>query len=398
MTDPLSELKPKNIYEIYGLSGNPFPATPAASPAGYDFFPEIRQEELKEIKDKFLEPSFSGEPVNLWVVGTRGAGKSVILLYVKEVVNNRYGDDHLAIFVFSPRAGLTGIFGDLLSDLEKGGVLARLSARLCQTVIAKNPTLINEQVDETDLTEDIDYYRRLFQEDRLDVKELTKEVKSYVFERFPYVDLKIVDPVISYIVDPLGSIETLRRKRSGDILNSLIGLFHLFHLGGYTMIYLLIDQLEQAWGKWTRRQKNRFAIDVRELVVRSKPLLSVEMTMNEEIEQDIRVNYPALLRPLPMIPQTTVRVKLFDFPKIKDLIEWYLNKKRVSSDSSGLTPFDEGAIREIYERTARNTSRIITRCHGILRTCAQRKIEKITKEVLERQMLLGKLAEGAPRT
>jgi len=288
LTDPLFELKPKNIYEIYGLSGNPFPATPAASPAGFDFFPEIRQEELQEITDKFLAPSFSGEPVNLWVVGTRGVGKSVILLYVKSVLNERYGDDHLAIFVFSPHAGLAGIYRDLLSDLEKEGILARLSARLCQTVIAKNSTLIDKHVDETDLTEDIDYYRRLFQEDRLDVRALTREVKSHVFERFPYVDLKIVDPVISYIVDPLDSIETLRRKRSADILDSLIGLFHLFHLGGYTMIYLLIDQLEQAWGKWTRRQKVRFAIDVRELVVRSKPLLSVEITMNEEIEQAVK--------------------------------------------------------------------------------------------------------------
>ena len=389
MTDPLFELKPKNIYEIYGLLGNPFTATPAASPAGFDFFPEIRQEELQEITDKFLAPSFSGEPVNLWVVGTRGVGKSVILLYVKSVLNERYGDDHLAIFVFSPHAGLAGIYRDLLSDLEKEGILARLSARLCQTVIAKNLTLIDKHVDETDLTEDIDYYRRLFQEDRLDVRALTREVKSHVFERFPYVDLKIVDPVISYIVDPLDSIETLRRKRSADILDSLIGLFHLFHLGGYTMIYLLIDQLEQAWGKWTRRQKDRFAIDVRELVVRSKPLLSVEITMNEEIEQDIKVNYPALLRPLPMNPENTVRVKLFDFPKIKKLIEWYLNKKRIDSGSAGIAPFDEPALREIYERTVRNTSKIITRCHGILRTCAQRKIKKITKKVLEQQMMLG---------
>jgi len=238
------------------------------------------------------------------------------------------------------------------------------------------------------LTEDIGYYRQLLQEDSLDIALLTKEVKSYVFERFPYVDLKIVDPVMKYLADPLNSVETLRRKRPADILESLIGLFHLLHLGGYTMIYLMIDQLEQAWGKWTKRQKNRFAIDVRELVVRAKPLLSVEITMNEEIAEDVKYNYPALLRPLPMNPETTVRVKLFDFPNVKKLIEWYLNKKRVDSKVTGLMPFDEQAIREIYERTARNTSRIIERCHGILRACAQKKIERITKKILEQQKFL----------
>ncbi|MCW3985324.1 MAG: ATP-binding protein [Candidatus Bathyarchaeota archaeon] len=395
MTDPLFELKPKNIYEIYGLSGNPFPATPAASPAGFDFFSEIRQEELKEIKDKFLAPSFSGEPVNLWVVGPRGVGKSVILLHVKSVLNERYGDDHLAIFVFSPRAGLAGIYKDLLSNLEKEQILARLSARLCRNATDRNPALISRQGDKTELTEDIGYYRQLLQEDRLDIDALTREVKSHVFERFPYVDLKIVNPVMEYIVNPLNSIETLRRKRSADILDSLIGLFHLLHLAGYTMIYLLIDQLELAWGKWTKRQKDRFAIDVRELVVRAKPLLSVEITMNEEIEQDIKVNYPALLRPLPMNPQTMVRVRLFDFPEIMKLVEWYLNKKRVDPDLSGLAPFDELALREIYERTARNTSNIINRCHGILRNCAQNKIKEISKEVLEEHMLLGEPIEGA---
>jgi hypothetical protein len=393
LTDPLFELKSKNIYEIYGLSGNPFPATPVASPAGFDFFPEIRHEELEEIRDKYLAPSFSGEPVNLWVVGPRGVGKSVILLYVKSVLNQRYGDDHLAIFVFSPHAGLAGIYRDLLSDLEKEQILARLSARLCRNALDKNPALLGKKFDKAKLTEDIDYYRRLLQEDSLDMELLTKEVKSHVFEMSPYVDLKIVDPVIEYLADPLNSIETLRRKRSTDTLESLIGLFHLLHLGGYTMIYLMIDQLEQAWGKWTKKQKDRFAIDVRELVVRAKPLLSVEITMNEEIEQDIKYNYPALLRPLPMNPETTVRVRLFDFPKIKKLIEWYLNKKRVGPGITGLAPFDEQVLREIYEKTGRNTSSIITRSHGILRTCAQKGIGEITREVLEQQNLLGESIE-----
>jgi len=388
MTDPLFELKSKNIYEIYGLSGNPFPATPAASPAGFDFLPEIRQEELEEIKDKFLAPSFSGEPVNLWVVGPRGVGKSVILLYVRSVINSRYGDDHIAIFVFSPHAGLSGIYGDLLSDLEKERILDRLLARLCRIAIARKPELVEQPVDESQLSEDIDYYRNLLKEDRLDMSELTKETKSLLFQRFPYVDPKIVEPVMVYLRDPLESIEMLRRKRSSDILDALIGLFHLLHLSGYMMIYLLIDQLELAWGRWNKRQKDRFAIDIRELVVRTKPLLSVEITMNEDIEEDIKVNYPPLLRPLPMIPETTVQVKLFDFPKIEKLIEWYLDKKRVDTNMRDLAPFDEAAVQEIYVRNGRNTSRIITQCHVALRVGAQKKITSITKEILEKQIML----------
>ena len=67
---------------------------------------------------------------------------------------------------------------------------------------------------------------------------------------------------------------------------------------------------------------------------------------------------------------------------MKKLIEWYLDKKRVNENVGKLAPFDEEAVREIYERTVRNTFEILSECHGLLTYAAQNKIKLITKELV----------------
>jgi len=175
-------------------------------------------------------------------------------------------------------------------------------------------------------------------------------------------------------------IEDLKKVKAADKLSYLIGLVHLIHLAGYKMIYLFIDQLEMGWDKWTRVQKTRFAIDIRELVVRTKPLLSVEITCNEDIISDLETNYPQLLRPLPKKPYTSVYVGFFNLPSVKKLVEWYLDKKRIDKNIGELAPFDEEAVKEIYERTARNTHEILSACHGLLDYAAKHQIKLITKQ------------------
>jgi len=383
-TEWFEPLKAKeNQFAIYGLTSNPFPAIPVATPSGYDFNDKIRVRELEEIRDKFLAPSMQEEPMNLWVIGPMGLGKSVLLLRVHETINNRFGDNYIALYIYSPVAGVASIYSDFVNDLVMGR-LEEVVTRLARVAIKRSPNLINrEKIEETQKTrrETFKSLREAIAEGVLDLEGVIDEIKKYVFEKFPYLDTKIVGLLMEYLRSP-ESIEDLKNVKSADKLNYLIGLIHLLNLAGFRMIYLFIDQLEMGWGKWTRTQKDRFAIDVRELVVRTKPLLSVEVTCNEDIISDLETNYPQLLRPLPKKPDREVYVGSFNFPGVKKLIDWYLDKKRVDKNFAELAPFDEEAVRQIYERTARNTFEILSACHGLINYAAQHQIKLITKELV----------------
>lgn len=387
--EPLKEKE--NPFAIYGLTGNPFPAQPVASPSGYDFNEKIRVRELEQIRDKFLAPSMQGEPMNLWVIGPMGLGKSVLLLGVRDVINARFGDNAIAIYIYSPIAGVSSIYTDFVNDLVMGR-LGEVLARLARLALKRNPKLLNrEKTEETQKTrrETFKSLSEAITEGALDLDGVIDEIKKVIFEKFPYLDTKIVGLLMEYLRSP-ESFEDLRNVKPADRLSYLIGLVHLLHLAGFRMIYLFIDQLEMGWGKWTKTQKDRFAIDVRELVVRTKPLLSVEVTCNEDIISDLETNYPQLLRPLPKKPDREVYVGPFNFPAVKKLIDWYLDKKRVDKNFAELAPFDEEAVREIYERTARNTFEILSACHGVLNYAAQHGIKLITKE-----LIIEHLAEAA---
>jgi hypothetical protein len=377
------KLKAKeNPFEIYGLTGNPFPAQPVASPSGYDFNEKIRVRELEEIRDKFLAPSMQGEPTNLWVIGPLGVGKSSLMLHVQHIINTKFGDNCMALYIYSPIAGVASIYKDFIDNLISIG-LQNVVVRLAQKVIKVKPSLVEQkkvQRGQGSIYLTFESLRNAVTQGILDLDGVITETKKNLFEKFPYIDSRIAELVMEYLRAPEDSIEALRNVKSADKLNYLIGLVHLIRLAGFGMIYLFIDQLEMGWGKWTRTQKDRFAIDVRELVVRTKPLLSVEITCNEDIISDLEYNFPQLLRPLPKKPHTQVYVGVFNLPSVKKLVEWYLDKKRIDKNFGELAPFEEEAIKEIYERTARNTYEILVVCHGLLNIAAQRKEKLITKK------------------
>jgi len=367
----------ENIFEVYGLTGNPFPSQPVASLSGYDFNEKIRVRELEEIRDKFLAPSMQGEATNLWVMGPLGVGKSSLMMHVQDTVNNRF-DDYIAIYILSPVAGITSIYQDFIDNLIRVG-LEDMVTRLVTIALKANPSLIRKKKkssEEAQVT--FKSLRDALAEGMLDLDGVIEETKKLLFGKFPYVDSRIAEMVMEHLRAP-ESIEDLKKIKSADKLGYLIGLVHLIHLAGFNMIYLFIDQLEMGWGKWTKTQKDRFAIDIRELVVRTKPLLSVEITCNEDIISDLETNYPQLLRPLPKRPHTEVYVGLFNLPSVKKLIEWYLDKKRIDKNIGELAPFDEDAVKEIYERTARNTYDILCACNGLLNYAARHQTKLITK-------------------
>jgi len=389
------KLKEKeNPFEIHGLTGNPFPTQPVASLSGYDFNEKIRVRELEEIRDKFLAPSMRQEATNLWVIGPLGVGKSSLMMHVQDTINTRFGDNNIAIYILSPVAGIASIYKDFIDNLVRVG-LDNIVMRLVKSALKTKPDLMKKKESSTKKTQEtVKSLRDAISEGLLDFDGAIDETKKRLFEKFPYVDSRIVELLMEYLRAP-ELIEDLKNVKSADKLSYLIGLVHIIHLAGFKMIYVFIDQLEMGWGKWTKTQKDRFAIDIRELVVRTKPLLSVEVTCNEDIISDLETNYPQLLRPLPKKPHTEVYVGLFNLSSVKKLIEWYLEKKRKDKNLGELIPFDEDAVKEIYERTARNTYDILCACYGLLDYAARHQVKLITKQFVIEHMkeTTGPLAE-----
>lgn len=358
---------------------------------GAPFFEEVRKKELVEIRDKLISSALAGDPVNVWVIGEFGVGKSVLMSYVQSMINTRFKDDMLATFVLAPNAGITGIYDDAIADLRKTGALDRAISKVLIRILNSREGLIHGKKSEMkkiqqSLGENIETYRELAKTEVLVIKELVDAVIKEIRAKFPYVETKILSLIFQYVQDPEEAWTRLKGLRQTERLAGLVTLIHFLHFGGYKMICLFIDQLELGWLKWTRMQKDRFAIDVRELVVRTKPFLSVGVIANSDIMSDIETNYPTLLRPLPLNEERTVTVRKFSFTEVTKLVEWYLSQTRISKAEMGLAPFDEAAIRQIYEKMIRNTDRILVCCFDVLRFAAQNGVKAITAEVVQSRL------------
>lgn len=290
-----------NEYEFYGMTRNPFPATAIVGPEDYEskthFLDSLRRKELEQIITKYVRPTMQGETTNLWVEGDVGVGKSALMLHVQEVINTKYGNDFIALFIYSPEAGMKGILTDLISNMQRIG-FDRFIARLVKVAIQSNPKIVSSKKKPL-LREDLRDYKDLIKSGALEQQAVLSELKKMIFKKFPYVDLKFLDPLIDYISEPEDSIQKMKKTASTERLPLMIAFIHALNLAGYKTVFLMIDQLETGWTDWTKLQKDRFSIDVRELVVRTKPLLAVEVTTNSSILQDIETSWGTLLRPLP---------------------------------------------------------------------------------------------------
>jgi len=340
----------------------------------------------------------AGDPINVWVIGEFGVGKSALMSYVQSIVNSKFKDDLLGIFVYAPLAGITGIYDDAISDLRKTGALDRAISRVLYTVLGQHPGLLHAKKQDiakvrAKLDDSIETYKTLVEEGTILPGEILENVVKGIRAKFPYVETKILKHILGYISEPEEAWDQLKRVRTTERLPALVTLVHFLHYGGYKMILLFIDQLEAGWRKWTKLQRDRFAIDVRELVVRTKPFLSVGMITNNDIISDININYPTLLRPLPLTEERTVTVRKFSFAEVIKLVEWYLSRSRINRDTGELAPFDEDAIRQIYEKRFRNTDKILVSCYDMLRHGATSSVKVISADVVKSWLKEGSLSD-----
>jgi len=383
----------ENIFAIYGLSRNPFPSQELPEVTDISAYVKnvciaVREKELREIKEKFLDVAFGigeekGKATNLWVHGELGVGKSAIIIFVYNLLKEYKSDIVVPLYIVSPGNGIDDIFNDTVRQLG-GPFFTRLAQRLLAKILARHKDLIHSDDPEKVLekiSDDPSIISDLIQKGVLDTEELFQKALLELSEGHIYVDDRMIKLVLQTVTDYEKSWGSIKNYPKKDRLDGLVTLFYLFSQAGFRMTFLFIDQLEYSWRIWTKSKRDRFVMDVRELVQRSMPYLSVLCTSNTDLTEDIEVNHPTLLRPLPMTPGRVTVIRPLSKEQMRELVEFYLNLARISKKSPELYPFTESAIDFIYDRHNGVTGHVLAACFELLNYAARRKIEIIDEKV-----------------
>jgi hypothetical protein len=388
--------KEENIYAKFGLGRNPFP--PSQLPQVFDpsyvknVCIAVRERELSEIKEKFLEIAFGpadqpGRSTNLWIHGELGVGKTAIIYFIYDLLKEFKSDIVVSLYIVSPGNGIEDIYKATIDQLGKS-FFEKLGRKLVIKVIKDQKELIHGE-DPSQILEHLEAgasLSDLVQKKVLEQEELFRKAASQLSEGRMYVSDKMVHMILEMTINPEEVWESIKNFQKRDRLDGIVTMFYLFNRAGYKMTIMFIDQMESSWKIWGKQKKNRFTMDVRELVQRSIPYLSVLTTSNNELSEDVEINYPTFLRPLPRDPGKIVVVKKLKKELIRTLVEFYLVLGRISKKGPELFPFTETAVDVIYDEQAGVTGNILTSCFGILDYAARRNYdiidEKVAKEYL----------------
>lgn len=392
-----------NIYSKYGLSKNPFPTqqlpslNSRAEIAAYakNICTAIRTKEIHEIKEKFLDIAFGGEEqpgqaTNLWIHGELGVGKSAIILYVVNLLVEHKGDQVVPIFIEAPDSGISGVYRKTVSWLGQDQ-LEVIASRLIDTAIRKNGKnlITSDKPDKVlkgmqkAIEEKRNPFPDLVKQGALDPKTAIKQIKAELTHGHLFVEPSVIETILGIAFEPEDEFTELRDIAAKSMLDALVTLVFLIREAGYKMTLLFIDQLEYFWNSWGKTQRVRFINDIRELVQRSIPYLSVSCTSNNDVTEDIEVNYPTFLRPLPRGPQQVVVVRKLTKEQARTLVKFYLDKVRMSKGAGELYPFTEGGVDELYDWAEGRAGQLLDQCGRLLRTSAKAGKKPIDEKVVK---------------
>lgn len=395
----------KTIFSKYGLSRNPFPGQELPQVTDISAYVKnvcvaVREKELREIKEKFLDVAFGtgeerGKATNLWVHGELGVGKSAIIIFIYNLLKEHKSDIVVPLYIVSPGNGIDDIFDETVRQLG-GDFFTKLGQKLLAKTIALHEELIHSDKPKNvvkKIEEDSSNILTFIKKGMLDADELVQKAALELSEGHIYVDDKMIKLVLQTITDYEKAWSSIKNYSKKDRLDGLVTLFYLFSEAGFRMTFLFIDQLEYSWRIWGKSKRDRFVMDVRELVQRSMPYLSVLCTSNVDLTENIEVNHPTLLRPLPMNPGRVTVIKPLSKEQMRTLVEFYLDLARVSKKSPELYPFTESAIDFIYDKYNGVTGHILIACFELLYHAARQKLEIIDEEVAKNWYLQRKKVE-----
>jgi hypothetical protein len=368
-----------NPYSVYGLTENPFPAKalePVGSQAEVAQYAKrvstaVRKEEIREIENKFFRVILAPKPkaTSLWIQGEIGVGKTAILVYLCDLLSQKYTDLVKPVYIETPDSAISGIYDQTLKYLGRD-FLSDLSASLVCKVLQSDPELVRDDKPEAVVKKLARSQKpkkellNLLNGQRIDLDTVARVGTMNFGEGRLFIEDRFVNFILKFFSEEETFSERLREYPKSTRMNGLATLFYLVHLMGYKMTVVFMDQLEYVWTKITRHKRTALAIDLRELVQRSLPYASFLTTTNIDTTEDMRVNNPTIFRALPWDPQKFVEVAQLSPEKARELVIWYLNMARKKSRS--FYPFTEEAIDSVYEQEGRAVGRLLVSLQGIL--------------------------------
>lgn len=417
-------------YEKLGLSFNPFPSPGAAQAiealrsADIDvrvlqdkteveretsfFCEKIRKDEIGWLNDRFVYPLkglAKKRAFNMWVVGSKGVGKSALLKHVERQL--RTDEALLTMLVKLPTKGLTDIykmglrwvgsaFFSKLAHICYRAFFSQLSEDIWSKIIA-DPTksdLIKKILLETPeiirlLTfADVEQNIKILNEKGLDttdanVKTIKKEFSAWL-ETENQVNHRLAVILSEFLAEPVMQFKNLcnvSKSEMVDVLTCTVQLSSKF-LGTRAAI-VVVDEIEIPWNDLPTKAKESFTYEIRQIVELSGGRIKIVMTWTMELAEELKT-YKHLLDVMPFIPKVNVLdVQPLGLEQAMDLVATYLEKARLPGKEGYINPFTQGAIEIINSMSAGVPRTILMEnCWALVEHAADMNYDTIDEKVV----------------
>jgi len=411
-------------YKGYSLSYNPFPEMGKAPQ--HPPFCAGRNVALNKIYD-FIADVYTHESVSgLVVLGTIGGGKTHILRYVRDKINNELRDAPsgaaLAVYIENPQTGVLHIYSEFMKGVDTTlytEVLWKVVSLSLSKQISKNELTLEElkpepgriekwlekeyaPTDLSDLTKNLELLREQIANGNLSKKKIENKFLEYLGPHILEKDVLIcsikllLEDDLSLLNESWKFICGLRLNKdiqkilgllkpaleARDITKSVFkSMINIFKEAGYRVVFLLLDEVETfaSFGPHTR-----FAIldEFRGLFDSFASNFGLILACAPRDWQQIVSTYPALRDRIKHVAE----LGYMQPEEAIDLVAAYLSSARIGEISDTIYPFSKDAIFEICRLKRGVVRYIVEACHTLLREGAKQNFETITKRFVSKHI------------
>lgn len=425
MTDEISlldKVKAESIdYSGYYLTRNPFPETGKAPP--HPSFCAGRNDVLNKIYD-FIVDVYNQEGVSgLVILGVYGGGKTHVLRYVKDKINNELKDapsgGAIAVYIERPQTGVLHIYSEFMSGLGMDFYM-NLLWKIIYFALEKDinekkitieqlkPKRIsiekwmsnNESISIHDVFQNLQSLRECIAD-----RKISKEHVRSLFEKYlsTYIsdkdmvkcsvclliedDLNILNECWRFLCGNRISKEKQTKLRlskaninTNDINKSIFrSLINVFRACGFKAVFVLLDEVE-AFASLGPQTRFRVLDEFRSFF---DSILSNFGIILACIHRDWR----QIINTLPALRDRIKHVVELGYmgpDEAVELVRAYLLSARSEKISDPLHPFTKEAILEIRRLKKGIVRHIVESCYVLLKEGARQKFPPITRQFVSR--------------
>ncbi len=378
---------------------------------------DIRTSEYDRIKKVFLLPLLNpskGKPENLWVRGTKGVGKSILL---KKLAYDLYGKPDIAVlYVKVPAEGLDiqGIYKRCVQWLGQS-TFEKLSLKIYEDFIKNLDLNIAARVfkvpsdqlerftnDLKDLTaKQPDIIFKIFSKDPTAIKEmenfgispgmiklnaLSYQVSVNCVAKYG-LHKKFADLISALPENPAEGFVKIREIGQKEVVPVFIALEKAFStFFGTSAVVIILDEFEIAWLKMSERARIAIVVAVRALHDASQGKIKFIATITEEVfdwlaEEKYKHIFDVI--PRTVVGRNIIDIKTLDTSQAIRLVEFLLSQDGVRPpDAKFIHPFEPEVIQAVNSKVQGIARELIAELRQIVEEAEERGMKIINIENL----------------